>query len=143
MGLPSRDPLAETTWSAPGTVAGFARATPNEVLLAFARELQRHRAKQALDLGCGAGRNAVPLARLGWDVAGTDLSWPMLSAAAERAAMEQVGHRVQLIDELAAAGFVPDPAVPLTQYNRRRAASLHRGGPPVIYEAAFRRVGRG
>jgi ubiquinone/menaquinone biosynthesis C-methylase UbiE len=37
-----------------------------------------------LDIGCGAGRNAVPLARMGWQVAGTDLSRPMLRAAAER-----------------------------------------------------------
>src|SRR5439155_12846883 len=37
-----------------------------------------------LDIGCGAGRNALPLARLGWKVLGTDLSWPMLRAAATR-----------------------------------------------------------
>lgn len=40
---------------------------------------------QVLDIGCGAGRNAVPLARLGWRVLGTDLSLPMLEAAQARA----------------------------------------------------------
>lgn len=49
----------------------------------------------------------------------------------------------QLIAELGAAGFVPDPAVPLTEYNRPQPGSLRSGGAPVIYEAAFRRVSRG
>ncbi len=41
---------------------------------------------RVLDIGCGAGRNAVPLARSGLPVIGTDLSWPMLAAASERGA---------------------------------------------------------
>ncbi len=232
--MPPPDPLAGTPWSAPGTVAGFARAAPNEVLLAFARgELRSHGPGVALDLGCGAGRNSVPLALLGFTVTGLDLSWPMLSAGIERAVHEGVGSRVravlapmdripvrdqsvdlviahgiwnlagstaefrravreaaraarpgaglfvftfsrhtfaretlpvageafvftefsgrpqcflterQLVDELGAAGFVPDPRVPFTEYNRPQAKSLTSGGPPAIYEAAFRRVGPG
>ena len=66
--------------------------------MAFARaELQRPGAARALDVGCGAGRNAVPLARLGWDVVGTDLSWPMLSAAALRAVREGGAERLHLV----------------------------------------------
>jgi ubiquinone/menaquinone biosynthesis C-methylase UbiE len=185
---------------------------------------------RALDLGCGAGRNALPLARAGWEVLGIDLSWPMLSAAGERAGEEGlrdsvelalapmdrvpapdrcfdlvVAHGIwnlarsgaefrralreasrvarpgaglfvftfsrntlcaearpvhgetfvftefsgnahcflteeQLLYELGSAGFVADPAVPLTEHNRRPPGALHAGGPPVIYEAAFRRV---
>lgn len=38
-----------------------------------------------LDIGCGAARNALPLAQLGWNVLGIDLSSPMLGAALERA----------------------------------------------------------
>lgn len=223
------DPLAGTAWSAPGTVLGFARAAPNEVLLAFARAEQQRGAARVLDLGCGAGRNALPLARLGLHVTGTDLSWPMLHAAAQRAATDVpraalglvlapmdwvpvqdrsmdlvVAHGIwnlarsavefrravreaarvarphaglfvftfsrntlaplaqpvpgepfvftefsgqpqcfltepQLVAELGAAGFVPDPAVPLTEYNRPRPGSLPSGGAPVIYEASFRR----
>ena len=80
------DPLAGSPWSTPGTVAGFAKSAPNAVLMSFAaQELPRVDDRRALDIGCGAGRNALPLARLGWQVVGTDLSWPMLIAAANRA----------------------------------------------------------
>jgi SAM-dependent methyltransferase len=227
------DPLAGSPWSAPSTVAGFAQSPPNEILVGFAKkERQRPGAVRALDLGCGAARNAVPLARLGWEVTGTDLSWPMLRAARPRAEREGVGDRVslvlapmeripaadrsfdlvvahgiwnlarsgaefrkaleeaarvsrpgaglfvftfsrhtlpadtrpipgetfvftefsgqpqcfltepQLVAELGAAGFVPDAAVPLTEYNRPRPGSLQKAAGPVIYEAAFRRDGR-
>ena len=79
------DPLAGSQWSAAGTVAGFAKSGPNAVLMKFAeQELQRCGSARALDIGCGAGRNALPLARLGWSVVGVDLSWPMLCAAATR-----------------------------------------------------------
>jgi len=90
------DPLAGSRWSAPGTVASFARGGPNEVLVRFAtKELERPGARRALDLGCGAGRNALPLARLGWDVTATDLSWPMVRAAAQRAREESLEDRVR------------------------------------------------
>lgn len=216
-------------WSTPGTVSGFASSPPNPVLVAFAeRHLARTPGGRALDVGCGAARNAVPLAAMGWDVVGVDLSWPMLEAAAGRAAGDGVGSRVHLVQaaadalpladrtadlvvahgiwnlaassaefraavaeaarvarqgaglfvftfsrhtlppgaepvagerfvftqfsgqpqcfltrdelfaELGAAGFVPEASVPLTEHNRRDRPSLG-GGPPVIYEAAFRR----
>jgi SAM-dependent methyltransferase len=210
-------------------VAGFARSAPNPVLMTFAaQELARVPAGRALDIGCGAARNAVPLARQGWHVVGVDGSWPMLRAARERSEAERVEARVstclatmdhlpvrdgafdlliahgiwnlaasgaefrravreaaraaapgaalfvftfsrntfpahvtpvagesfvftefsgapqcfltedQLRRELASAGFTADPAVPLTEYNRRPHGALPSGGPPVIYECAFR-----
>ena len=80
------DPLAGSRWSAPGTVEGFTRSPPNPVLMRFVeQELERAPRARVLDLGCGAGRNAVPMARAGCRVLGTDLSWPMLQAAAHRA----------------------------------------------------------
>ena len=224
------DRLASSPWSSPGTVAGFAQSPPNEVLLRFAAtRLGETPRGRLLDLGCGAGRNAVPLAEMGWQVVGLDLSWPMLAAAAARvldagltdrlrlalAPMDQlqiapasvdlvVAHGIwnlaqssaefrravaeaarvarpgaalfvftfsrhtlppeatpvsgepfvftqfsgqpqcflteaQLLAEMKAAGFVPDPRVPLTEYNRPEPGTI-RAGTPVIYEAAFRRA---
>jgi SAM-dependent methyltransferase len=79
------DPLAGCTWSASKTVAGFSQAPPNPALLRFVEdERQRRQVRRVLDLGCGAGRNAGPLADSGLDVVGIDLSWPMLRAAKSR-----------------------------------------------------------
>ena len=79
------DPLAGSTWSTPETVAGFVASPPNQTLMRVAAaELRRAPHGVALDLGCGAGRNAVPLAEAGWRVIGLDLSLPMLHAAHER-----------------------------------------------------------
>jgi ubiquinone/menaquinone biosynthesis C-methylase UbiE len=90
------DPLAGSTWSSASTVAGFARSGPNSVLLSYAgKELKHSTGRFALDIGCGAGRNAIPLADLGWHVLGTDLSRPMLEAALQRARAEAVDDRVQ------------------------------------------------
>lgn len=213
-------------------VAGFARSAPNAVLMRYAAaELACIGNGTALDLGCGAGRNAVPLAAAGWTVLGADLSAPMLAAARDRAQEAEVSSRIvwalarmegvpaadasmdlviahgiwnlaesssqfrqavhgaaraakagaalfvftfsrqtlpaeaapvpgesfvftqfsgqpqvflteeQLVNELRAAGFELDPAVPVTEYNRPAPGSLRAGGGPVIYEAAFRRMG--
>ena len=94
------DPLAGSPWSSPATVAGFVRSPPNEVLLsAAAHALGVAADGWLLDIGCGAGRNALPLARMGWRVLGTDLSWPMLAAARERVTNEDNGgrSRIQLV----------------------------------------------
>ena len=82
----SRDPLAGSPWSRSETVQGFTQSAPNAALLAFAEaELRRLGGRaRLLDIGCGAGRNAIPLARLGWKVLGVDLSRPMIAAAANR-----------------------------------------------------------
>ena len=92
------DAHAPSPWNAPETVAGFAQSFPNAVLMRFAEdEIRRAGRARVLDLGCGAGRNAVPLARLGWDVVGIDLSIPMLSAAMQRAREEGVAARVHVV----------------------------------------------
>ena len=80
------DPSSQSTrnpWSEAGTVAGFVQSPPNQTLIAYAsRRLAA--GLRVLDIGCGAGRNAVPLALLGARVFGTDLSRPMLDAAMAR-----------------------------------------------------------
>ena len=78
-------------WSAPETVQGFVTSPPNETLLQYAAQLSAG-SGVALDIGCGAGRNAVPLARAGWRVVGTDNSTPMLQAATTRRDAEGLQH---------------------------------------------------
>ena len=221
----------ESAWTDAGTVAAFLQSPPNATLMRFADRERLGGARHAVDIGCGAGRNLLPLAHDGWNVTGVDLSSPMLTAAAERlqrerpagavqlgrAAMEQlpvcstsadlvVAHGIwnlarssaqfraavgeagrvakpgaalfvftfsrstlppdvspvpgepfvftqfsgqpqcfltdaQLVAELRQVGFVADAAVPLTELNRPRPGELRTGGPPVIYEGAFRYVG--
>ena len=85
-------------WNRADTVAGFARSAPNARLLEFAGARQRACGfGRVLDIGCGAARNAVPLAAQGWQIVGTDLSTPMLQAAAARARDEGISDRVRLI----------------------------------------------
>lgn len=79
------DPLADSTWSATATVAGFAQSPPNATLLKFVEDERKRRpVLRVLDIGCGAGRNAGPLGDFGLNVLGLDLSWPMLRAAQGR-----------------------------------------------------------
>lgn len=85
-------------WNTPETVAGFAQSAANERLLQFVETRRLTRPPGlALDIGCGAARNAVALAQFGWHVVGTDLSWPMLMAAARRAHDEGISSRIRLV----------------------------------------------
>lgn len=85
-------------WEDPRTVAGFVSGAPNPELLAFAgRFLDASASPRCLDLGCGAARNALPLAAMGFHVTGTDLSVPMLDAARGRAAREGASLPVEFI----------------------------------------------
>jgi SAM-dependent methyltransferase len=213
-------------WSTPEMVRGFVQSGPNETLLRFAEaERQRCTNPLALDIGCGAARNAAPLLSAGWRVVGTDNSRPMLEAGRDRignagkvgalfveadmqalpvldatadlivahgiwnlaasdvqlrtslreaARVSRVGAglflftfsrntlpvdaspvpgqrfvftqfagepqcfltREEILEELGAANFFPEPAVPLTELNRR--TGLMASGGPVIYQGAFR-----
>ena len=70
-------------WEDAGVVRGFSTAAPNEVLLEFVRtELAREPGLRVLDLGCGAARNAAPMAAEGATVIGIDVASPMLEAGA-------------------------------------------------------------
>lgn len=219
--------MSESPWDQPETVAGFVRSPPNETLVQSAAREWRP-GSRLLDIGCGAGRNALPLAKIGWEVLGTDVSLPMLTAAATRVAHAQlaspvrllrasmdhlpfapavfdfiVAHGIwnlarsgrefqhavreaarvarpgcalflftfsrstlaqaaepvtgesfvftafsgqpqcflderQLLGELGAGGFEPDPSIPLRELNRPPTGALRSGNAPVIYEGLFR-----
>src|SRR5205814_7072190 len=49
-------------------------------------ELAAGGVRRVLDLGCGTGGHAIPLARRGYDVVGVDRSEAMLARAADKAA---------------------------------------------------------
>lgn len=118
-------------------VAGFAQAAPNATLLRFAAEERARGARRALDLGCGAGRNAVPLAGLDWKVVGIDLSGPMLHAAAERARAECPGDNLNLVmapmEHLPIASASVDLVIAHGIWNLARSAAQFR---QAVREAA-------
>src|SRR4029079_11128610 len=99
-------PAPRSAWTSPDTVTGFVRSAPNPVLMRFAAgELARVPHGVAIDIGCGAARNAAPLVKAGWRIVGTDLSWPMLAAGGESVTREAPAGRVVLVQ--AAMGAIP------------------------------------
>jgi 2-polyprenyl-6-hydroxyphenyl methylase/3-demethylubiquinone-9 3-methyltransferase len=108
------DALGEAWWDPDGPMAPLHRLNP--VRIAWARDLiARHFKLQApiglplagvdlLDVGCGAGLFAEPLARLGADVVGVDPA-PAAIEAARRHAEEtgaRLAYRLSTVEELAA-----------------------------------------
>jgi len=106
--------LGDAWWDADGPMAPLHRVNP--VRIGWARDLIARHFKletpvgaplagvDLLDVGCGAGLFAEPLARLGADVIGVDPS-PAAVAAARRHAEETGAHlayRVGPVEELAA-----------------------------------------
>lgn len=62
---------------------------------------------QVLDLGCGVGRHAIPLAQIGHQVTGVDLSVRMLDLAAELAREKQVDVTLERRDMRELKGLGP------------------------------------
>jgi SAM-dependent methyltransferase len=68
--------------------------------------------KRVLDLGCGTGGHAIPLAGRGYEVVGVDRSPGMLAAARVKAEAEEVASRISfLLDDLSAPQRVACDAV--------------------------------
>ena len=100
-------------------------------------ELRRSGSLRVLDIGCGAGRNAIPLARLGCDVFGIDLSWPMFRSALERTRKKRPTSSCSVTGSTVSWNWVPaasdpDPEVPVTEHNQRRPECYSPLTTPVI-----------
>ena len=90
------DSDADSSWSSPEVVAIFSETPPNARLMQFAKQEFGGRSDpQLLDIGCGAGSNAIPLAAMGWNVLGVDLSQAMLEAAQKRARGHALADRLK------------------------------------------------
>lgn len=119
-------------------VAGFARSAPNATLIGFAEAERRRGGGAAVDIGCGAARNTVPLAQMGWTVTGIDLSQPMLDAAAERLRVAGVADRVTL--HLGTMGAIPLPDASVDLIVAHGIWNLARSGDE--FRAAVREAAR-
>lgn len=84
-------------WNSPATVARFVGTPPNAVLMAHAARLAGWGPLDILDIGCGAGRNALPLAQAGHRVTGVDRAPNMLEAAREGATRAGVADRCRFL----------------------------------------------
>lgn len=85
------DALGDAWWDADGPVAALHEVNPARLayFLAVLRPLRRPRQSiRVLDLGCGGGLLALPLAAQGIDVVGVDRSRPSLAAARRRAGQD-------------------------------------------------------
>ena len=53
-----------------------------------------------LDMGCGAGRTTIPMAEMGLDVVGIDISAPMVGVARQQAALAGADAEFQVMDSM-------------------------------------------
>jgi ubiquinone/menaquinone biosynthesis C-methylase UbiE len=142
--------MTNNPWTSPEMVARLASSPPNEVLMRFAKNsLEQGNGNQLLDIGCGAGCNAVPLADAGWEVLGLDLSDPMLETAEKRRAdgkledtlsfkkapMDQLPVEDNVFDFIVAHGIwnLAGSGVEFRKAIREAARAAKSGAPLFVY----------
>lgn len=86
----------ENIWNSDRVVRTFRTARPSESLMRFAESYASRkdgpcRELEILDIGCGAGRNALPLAAAGHRVTGIDSAREMVRAARDAARLSRDG----------------------------------------------------
>ena len=92
-------------WDEHYAQAGSPDWTPSPLLAELAEWVRPGR---ALDLACGAGRNAVYLAGLGWDVVAVDSSREAIRIVEQQAAA--AGHRLDArVADLESGAFLIEP----------------------------------
>jgi SAM-dependent methyltransferase len=114
------------TWDSPAMVEGFVKSPPNERLIHYAGAPPAGLPFRIVDVGCGAGRNAVPLARAGFAVSGTDLSWPMLQAASARMAAGRLRLAQSAMDALPFAARTAELIIAHGIWNLARSGAEFR-----------------
>ena len=103
-------PLSNPFWESAEIVERFAAREPDVRLMALLAENAEPPKTRVLDIGCAGGRNAVPLARAGYDLTAVDASPAMVAKTRERLApilgAEEADRRVRVgrMDDLSFAG---------------------------------------
>lgn len=100
-------------WEVPELVRAFSTGEPNDTLMYFALRLQDKLGEdngpvKVLDIGAGAGRNAVPLACRGFHVTCVDLSAPMVAALRYKSHTEAPPGSMEIIQSPMAPLPLPD-----------------------------------
>lgn len=89
-------PFWEESYGRPGRLDTFGGGEPSAALVRFAARLAW--GSRVLDLGCGEGRQALYLAKRGFDVSAVDISEAGIAKVRQWAAAEEVAVKAEVCD---------------------------------------------
>ena len=84
------------------------KSPPLAEVVEFATELKREKAKTILDLGCGAGRHSILLAKEGFSVVALDVSETALKTLNDRLRAGSISNVVLIEHEMGQLPFIED-----------------------------------